>query len=99
MTQSPGSWKIIRVNGDVEERDGKPTLKKIHDAIGCDCIDCVLLDEETQTLMAVDDEGLLNGKSINPAASRLYAAICRPKYKGEAIIKGDVAIINDQDFV
>ena len=59
MKQEPGSWKVIRVNGSVEERAGKPTLDEIQKAIGCDCIDCVTLDHETQTLMAVESRSIL----------------------------------------
>lgn len=98
MTQEPGSWKVIRVDGSIEEKTGKPTLDLIHAAIGCHTIDCITLDHETMTLMAVDDEGLIDGRPINPKASVLYQEVCIPEARSQAVIAGDVAIINDEDF-
>ena len=91
-----GSYKIIRVDGTEEMVPRNPTIKDIYKAIGCECIDTVCLDREAQTVMMVDDTGLIDGKPINRKATVLYRSVCRLGTFGE--IAGDVAIVNDGDF-
>jgi hypothetical protein len=49
-----------------------------------------------ETVMLVDDTGMIDGKPINPKATALYHAICRPGTMFS--IHGDVAIASDRDF-
>jgi len=41
-------------------------------------------------MMFVDDTGVIDGKSVNPKATALYHAVCRPgtvwKIRGDAVI-------------
>ena len=91
-----GSYLIIRVNGDEEDVQEKPSIAKINRAIGCSCVDTVTLDRRREILMIVDDTGMIDGKPVNPKATELYHARCRPGTPYS--IHGDVAIVNDQDF-
>jgi hypothetical protein len=96
MTQKRGEYLIIRVDGSEEVVTGKPTLEKVYAAIGCECIDTVLLDRASETLMMVDDTGMIDGRPINAKATKLYHSVCRPGTVHS--IHGDVAIVNDGDF-
>jgi hypothetical protein len=91
-----GQYRIIRVDGSEEMVPKRPTLDAIYKAIGCDTIDTVTLDRDRQLIMMVDDEGILNGKPINPKASALMKEAFGPSYPNP--ICGDVALVNDEDF-
>ena len=91
-----GTFKVIRVNGAEETVAQRPTIDMVHAAIGCGCIDTVQIDRPNQTVMLVDDTGLIDGKPVNRKATMLYRAVCRPGTLGT--IHGDVAICNDEDF-
>ena len=96
IDQRQGSFRVIRVDGSEELVAERPTIGKIHTAIGCECLDMVLLDPEHEIVMAVDDTGMVDGKPVNPKATALYHSICKP---GTVFsIHGDVAIVNDRDF-
>lgn len=92
----PGSYRIIRVDGSEEVVNQKPTIGKIHAAIGCDCLDMVLLDREREIVMAVDDTGMVDGKPVNPKATALAREAKGQSYPWS--IHGDVVIVSDKDF-
>jgi hypothetical protein len=92
----PGEYMVIRVDGTETLYEDKPTLRGTCAAIGCDCIDTVILDRENMVVMIVDDTGMVDGKPVNPKATALYHAICKPGTVWA--IHGDVAIVNDKDF-
>lgn len=90
--------RIIRVDGTEEPLDGKRSMRQLLAAISADCIDCVQLrhlGRPTQ-VMLVDDTGMVGGKPVNPKATELYHANCRPGTTSP--ICGDVAVVFDEDF-
>lgn len=94
-----GEFKIIRVDGREELIEEKPTLDRIHKAIGCDTIDAVPLTfshNAPALVMIADDNGMIDGKPVNQKATELYRAICKPATFYS--IHGDVAICDDRDF-
>ena len=91
-----GEYRIIRTDGTEAIIKEVPTIDAIHKAIGCDCLDTVTLDHESQTIMLVDDNGMVDGRPVNPKATEMYHRICRPRTIWS--IHGDVAIVNDNDF-
>ena len=93
-----GQYLILRANGNMKRVDEKPTLKAIYKAIGCDCIDTIMLDRERQLVMMVDDNGAITEppKPVNENATIMYHSICRPGTTWP--IRGDVALVNDEDF-
>jgi hypothetical protein len=93
------TYKIIRVNGEEELIEEKPSLSKIRAISGCDTLDTVILTYkrgEPEIIMPVDDIGMLCRKPVNPKATELYRAVCKPGTPFS--IHGDVAIVNDKDF-
>lgn len=96
MTIKRGTYKIIRTDGSEELIEERPRPATIYKAIGCDCIDTVILDRETMTVMMVDDVGMVDGKPVNDKATAMYRACCKPGTP--YLIHGDVAIVNDEDF-
>jgi hypothetical protein len=96
-----GEYKIIRVDGTETIVKEHPQIKAIHRAIGCECLDTVVLTMNPvsglpDTVMMVDDTGMIDGKPINAKATFLYHSVCRPGTPYS--IHGDVAIVNDSDF-
>jgi len=91
-----GEYRVIRIDGTEILVEEKPNLRTITRAIGAESIDTVSLDKRTRTqIMVVDDTGMIDGKPVNPKATELYHAICKP---GTVYaIHGDVAICNDLD--
>ncbi len=96
MKMEPGKYQILRVDGSAVLIQGKPTLEAVRKLIGCECIDTVILDRKSQTVMLVDDTGMIDGKPVNAKATELYHAVCKPGTIHA--IHGDVAIVNDRDF-
>jgi len=47
-------------------------------------------------VMAVDDTGMVDGRPVNPEATKLYHSVCRPGTT--APICGDVAVTLDEEF-
>jgi len=92
-----GQWLVIRVDGTEEPMEGKPTIRKIHYALGVTCCDSVTLRfDHPAIVMMVDDTGMVDGKPVNPKATELDHMRCKP---GTIFaIHGDVAIVNDEDF-
>lgn len=93
-----GQYLIVRADGREDLIDATPTLGAIYKAIGCDCVDTVTLDHKKQTVMLVDDEAAIRDplKPINEKATALYHSRC--KLGTTWSIRGDVAIVNDEDF-
>jgi hypothetical protein len=91
-----GSYWIIRVDGSETLYEEPPTFRQILPAIGCTVIDTVVLDRKRELIMIVDDTGMIDGKPVNPKATELYHAVCKPGTVHA--IHGDVAIVNDEDF-
>jgi hypothetical protein len=63
--------------------------------IGCNCLDTVVIDWKRQTVMFVDDTGMLERKPANSKATALYRAVCMPGTMRQ--IHGDVVIVGWQD--
>jgi hypothetical protein len=93
---NPGTYKVILVDGTETIHQDKPSIAEIMRLIDCDCLDTVTIDRKRQTVMFVDDTGMLDGKPVNAKATALYHAICRPGTVHQ--IHGDVVIVNDGDF-
>jgi hypothetical protein len=95
-----GQWLVIRIDGTEEPMEGKPSIGKIYRALGVTCCDCVTLrfaeNGHDAIVMMVDDTGMVDGKPVNPKATELYHARCKPGCM--SAIHGDVAIVNDEDF-
>ena len=91
-----GTYKVIRVDGDEEVREMKPTITRIHADIGCECVDTVTLDREREIIMMVDDTGAIDGKPVNRKATAFMQEVFGPQYPNS--IHGDVAIVWDGDF-
>jgi hypothetical protein len=92
----PATYKIIRIDGTETLHEGKPTIREICRLIGCDGLDHVTIDRRRQTVMFVDDTGMLDRKPVNAKATALYHAICKPGTLHQ--IHGDVVIVNDADL-
>jgi hypothetical protein len=93
---NPATYKIIRVDGTETTHEGKPTIREITRLIGCDGLDHVTIDRKRQTVMFVDDTGMIDHKPVNPKATALYRSVCKPGTVH--CIHGDVVIVNDGDF-
>ncbi len=93
-----GEYRILRVSGEETLIPMRPSLDMIQKAIGCTCLDTVILSRKAgrpETVMLVDDTGMIDNKPVNPKATELYLAVA-PKTAFH--IHGDVAIVNDRDF-
>jgi hypothetical protein len=90
------AYKIIRVDGTETSHEGKASIVEVLRIIGCDCLDTVVIDRRRQTVMFVDDTGMLDGKPVNAKATALYRAVCKPGTLHS--IHGDVVIVNDGDY-
>jgi hypothetical protein len=88
---NPGTYKVIRVDGTETMHEGKPSIAAICRLIGCDGLDHMTIDRRRQTVMFVDDTGMLDGKPVNAKATALYHAVCKPGTVWQ--IHGDVVIV------
>lgn len=89
--------EIIRVSGETEKMEiwnKRQAFSIIGKHIGADTFDTVNLRDGR--VMIVDDTGMIDGKPVNPEATKLYHAICIPGTVH--CIHGDVAIAIDKDF-
>jgi hypothetical protein len=84
-------YKVIRMDGTETVHAGTVSTVEICKLIGCDGLDTVTIDRRRQTVMFVDDTGMLDGKPVNAKATALYHAICRPGTVHQ--IHGDVVIV------
>lgn len=88
--------KIIRINGAVEQHETPrfSAIREIGKLIGATCLCAVNL--RNGDVMLVDDTGMVDGKPVNPEATKLYHGVCR--VGTVHCIHGDVAIARDEDF-
>jgi hypothetical protein len=95
---TPGTWKVLRVDGTEETFEQRPHFRDIYKAIGCSSCDSVNLPQENGELivMLCDDTGMLDHKPVNPKATELYHTRCMPGTVHA--IHGDVALVVDSDF-
>lgn len=86
--------EIIRVDGSRETR--KLAIPRAFDNIeqwiGAQC--CTVVNLRDGRVMILDDTGMIDGKPINPEASKIYHAV----YDTPFSIHGDVVIAVDEDF-
>jgi hypothetical protein len=89
---NPCTYKIIRVDGSETMHQGVPSISEIMRLITCEGLDTVTIDRRRQTVMFVDDTGMLDGKPVNAKATALYHAVCKPgtvhQIHGDAVIVG-----------
>jgi hypothetical protein len=93
------TWKVIRTDGTEEVFPGRAFIRSIEKAIGANCLDSVTLTRHAsraQIVMMVDDTGMIDHKPVNPRATELYLAVCKPGTVYS--IHGDVALVWDGDF-
>lgn len=90
--------RVIRVDGTEEALPKRVTMNEISRLIGASSLDTVNLRHLGYPLwvMVVDDLGHPNGLPVNPKATELYHANCRPG--ATHTIRGDVVIVADEDF-
>ena len=88
---SPGTYKLIRCDGTETVHEGKVSISEIRRLISCDSLDHVTIDRRKQTVMFVDDTGMIDGKPVNAKATELYRAVCKPGTMHS--IHGDVVIV------
>jgi hypothetical protein len=91
---------VIRVDGTEEQHVLKLDpddyiLGAVHKIINCDCVDVVQLRARKQ-VMLVDDNGYAKQLPVNPKATALYHAVCRPGTINPIV--GDVALVEEGDF-
>ncbi len=92
-----GEYKIIRTDGTEELVGARPTIAAVERAIGADTLTTVTLQRNPERIvMFVDDIGISKGLPVNAKATELYHGVCRPGNTHQ--IRGDVAIVNDEDF-
>lgn len=87
-------YRVISVDGTETVYAGKPSHHEILGYIGCDALDTVTIDRRHQTVMYVDDTGMIDGKPVNAKATALYHARCKPGTVHQ--IHGNVVIVNDK---
>jgi hypothetical protein len=88
---SSGTYKLIRCDGSEAVFSGKISLAEIERLIGCTGLDHVTIDRLRQTVMFVDDTGMVDGKPVNPKATALYHAVSTPG--NPYSLHGDVVIV------
>jgi hypothetical protein len=89
-------YKVILVDGTETVHQGNPSIAEIQTIIGCDGLDTVTIDRRLNTVMFVDDTGMMDRRPVNSKATSLYHSICRPG--NPCSIHGHVVIVNDRDF-
>jgi hypothetical protein len=91
-----GYIKVIRTDGTESIHQGKASVAEICRLIGCGTLDTVTIDRKRQTVMFVNDSGVLDGKPVNAKATALYHAVCKPGTVHQ--IHGDVVIVERPAF-
>jgi hypothetical protein len=90
--------RVIRVDGSVEILAEPRNITQIRALLGASALDTVQLRHlgAPRMVMFVDDGGHAQGLPVNRVATALYLANCYPGTTHE--IRGDVAIVPDQDY-
>lgn len=67
------------------------SLEELYKLVGCEYIECAHFGPEGK-FFVLDEEGKLNGKPVNPAATRIYAQYHPDIIVGNALLceKGEV---------
>lgn len=91
---TPGTWKVIRVDGTEETIPGFARMSDVYRKIGCNCCDIAIIDRRPAIVMIADDTGMVDGKPINHTATYIYYS----RYTTPYSIHGDVAILFDRDL-
>jgi hypothetical protein len=91
-----GQYKVMLVDGTETVHEGKPPIAEIERLIGCDALDTVTLDRKRQTVMFLDDTGMLTRKPVNEKATAQMKQAFGQQYPYS--IHGHVVICNDGDF-
>lgn len=88
--------ELIHVDGTSEKRKIPKRIvwNRLRTFLSANGFDTVNLRDGR--VMIVDDTGMIDGKPVNPEATKLYHAICIPGTVH--CIHGDVAIAFDKDF-
>lgn len=89
-----GMFRIVRVNGTILLIHETPTLNEIRREVGADVLDVVSLGGAT--VMLLDDQGVAKDLPDNEVATRLMRNRFGEGYPHT--IRGDVVIVNDDDF-
>lgn len=90
--------KLIRASGETVTFDRPKSISAINQLLGATVCDTVALKHLGHPLhvMLVDDAGIEKDLPVNPEATKLYLANCRPGV--QATIHGDVYVCPDDDF-
>ncbi len=92
-------FTLLRVDGTREAFTTPPTNALIRALLRADSLDSVSLtftrDGRPDDIMCVDDTGLIDGKPLNPEATRLYHQRAPQATTG---IHGDVVLTKDHYF-
>ena len=91
-----GHYKVIRTDGTETVHQGALSVPDICRLIGCDMLDTVTIDRLRETVMFVDDAGMIEGKPVNPKATALYHRVCKPGTLHQ--IHGTAVILNGRDI-
>src|ERR1700722_13965548 len=89
-------YRLICADGSETTFPGRPSFDEIRRLIGCDTLDTVTIDRRRQTVMFVDDTGMIDGKPVNAKATALYHTICKLNTIHQ--IHGDVVIVKAGGF-
>lgn len=89
-------YKVILVDGTETIHQGTPSIAEIQVIIGCDGLDTVTIDRRLNTVMFVDDTGMMDRKPVNSKATAIYHSICKPG--NPYSIHGHVVIVDDRGF-
>jgi hypothetical protein len=74
-----GQHRLIRVDGSQTIHEGKPSIAEIQRLIGCGGLETVIIDRKHQTVMFVDDTGMIDNKPVNPKATALSMQVGSPE--------------------
>lgn len=92
------SRRLIRTDGTITVLDAPQSIQDVCRLIGADALDVVRLRHlgSPAMVMLVDDSGMIDGRPVNPEATKLYHANCVPGTVYQ--IHGDVVVAPDGDF-
>lgn len=93
-------FTLLREDGTQERYPVTPTFPLMAHLLRCESFDVVQIGKANtpsdDQIMLVDDTSMLDGKPINPEATRLYHRLTRPD--NPYSIHGDVIVAYDRDF-
>jgi hypothetical protein len=92
-----GHYQILRTDGSEAVVENRPTLDQLHRDLDCECTESIWIDREHETIMVIDDSGMLRKRPVNAKATAPVKQAYGQDYP--YAIHGDVALVNDEDFV